>query len=812
VIEGNVIGLDSTGVIAIPNAKSGVELLSAGTTVGGNSASAANVISGNTVAGVSIEGPAATGNSVVGNLIGTDSTGSAAVGNAYGVRIVSGASSNSVWHEVSHPNVISGNGVGILIADAGTQHNKIYGNRIGTDPAGGTSLGNTGQGILIQDANDNFIGAGSASHRNIVSGNGGDGIRIEGSGSTTNQVLGNYIGTDDSGLAALPNAGNGVHVLDGATGNEIGSAAGAYNLISGNIGSGVKIEGDTTTATTVHGNWIGLDATGATPFANSGYGVEILSSGGNLVGGPTAGDRNIFTGSNPDLWVEKTMPSLVLAPNTIQGNWFGLSASGSTVIGSFGSSAAIITFDGNVFDGNVIVGAQLSGLRLFSSGGTLIRGNLIGLTPGFAPGGNGQAGIWIVGPSSDGNVIGGPTSQEWNVIAFNGEDGIRIETGNVGNEISGNYTFDNGDLGIDLENDGVTANDAGDADTGANNRQNFPVLTSATTTGGSVTVSGTLDSAPNTSFAVQIYRNSTCDPSGHGEGLEPIGTAIATTDSAGNAAFTGTFLAFAQETELLTGVATSLAGGDSSEFSMCAGMSGVPPEPVGEGGFSSAPGASNVLSWPESPGATSYHVYSGTLGTLPLLASGSLTVLSPLQSGSPDSCEVGATGTTSLATAVTEIPPPGEMLWYLVVPEGDYGLGGAGDGASGPRTQESIGACGASCAHDTCTLGIALTSPCNACVAMVGAVDPYCTGTAWDAVCVQEVRTVCGSMRCAESAGSCGHPLCSQGGLLAAGCDAPPLGASCVAKICAVDPYCCGTAWDGVCVDEVATVCTMGCL
>ncbi len=148
----------------------------------------------------------------------------------------------------------------------------------------------------------------------------------------------------------------------------------------------------------------------------------------------------------------------------------------------------------------------------------------------------------------------------------------------------------------------------------------------------------------------------------------------------------------------------------------------------------------------------------------------------------------------------------------MIRPEGPYGLGDVAPGSSGPRSQESIGACGGSCAHDTCTAGAALTSPCDPCVALIAAVDPYCVNTSWDGTCVFEVQSVCGSMRCPASQGTCSHPLCGTGAVLTAGCDAPPLSSSCVADVCAVDSYCCTTAWDSVCVDEVATVCTLGCL
>ena len=74
-------------------------------------------------------------------------------------------------------------------------------------------------------------------------------------------------------------------------------------------------------------------------------------------------------------------------------------------------------------------------------------------------------------------------------------------------------------MGVDLSlsypgGDGPTPNDPLDADTGPNNLQNYPVLTGATQT----TVAGTLNSTPNTTFTLEFFSNTECDPSGYGEG------------------------------------------------------------------------------------------------------------------------------------------------------------------------------------------------------------------------------------------------------------------------------------------------------
>ena len=109
----------------------------------------------------------------------------------------------------------------------------------------------------------------------------------------------------------------------------------------------------------------------------------------------------------------------------------------------------------------------------------------------------------------------------------------------TGNGILSNSIFSNGGLGIDLQNDAVTANDAGDGDTGPNNLQNFPVLTSVIT--GSTTIAGRLTNTPNTTFLLEFFANTVPDPSAHGEGEMFIGSTNVTTDSMGKADFSGTF-------------------------------------------------------------------------------------------------------------------------------------------------------------------------------------------------------------------------------------------------------------------------------
>ena len=109
---------------------------------------------------------------------------------------------------------------------------------------------------------------------------------------------------------------------------------------------------------------------------------------------------------------------------------------------------------------------------------------------------------------------------------------------------------------------------------------------------------------------------------------------------------------------------------------------------------------------------------------------------------------------------------------------------------------------GGTCDHDACTSGGPLGTSCDACAAEVCAVDSYCCTTAWDSVCISEVEASCG-MTCG-AAPACAHSECVDGAALTDGCS------QCVTAVCAADDYCCTTAWDSLCISQVETSCGAG--
>jgi parallel beta-helix repeat protein len=413
----------------------------------------------------------------------------------------------------------------------------------------------------------------------VVSGNGSRGVWIRGATSTENRVLGNFIGTNASGSGALPNFFEGV-VLEGTPRNVIGDAVpGGRNIISGNGTDGVRIIGSDNN--TVQGNYIGTNPAGTSDLGNGEDGVDIAGTNQapNVIGGPTGttpggactGACNVISGNN------SRGINIQLWGHMVQGNYIGTNAAGTAAIGNSAHGIWIQSLNSviggsNPEERNVVSGNGINGVLLAWHNNT-VKGNYIGTTSnGLNPLGNGTSGVLVAGGIT-GNVIGGAVAGEGNTIAYNVGSGVGLAN-SLGSDptntrITRNSTYSNGGLGIDLNVDGITANDAGDADTGPNNRQNFPVLTVASFGGGLTTIDGSLNSTANTQFTIEFFHSDACDASGNGEGHTFLGQTVVTTDGAGNINFgpsfsTGTPL----NGRLLTATATNPTG-NTSELSTC---------------------------------------------------------------------------------------------------------------------------------------------------------------------------------------------------------------------------------------------------
>jgi len=425
-VSGNYVGTDVTGMTAIPNGDFGVAIGggASNNTIGGNNASPGgacsgecNLISGNDLEGVSIRGTSTDYNVISGNYIGVDVSGTTTVPNKWGLAIWNGAQYNIIGGLTSSKrNVISGNtdphyATGVGISGAGTEHNTVIGNYIGTDSSGMAAVGNgggpyAGSGITINyEAAYNTIGGDTSEERNLISGNDGAGVQILFSASY-NIVSGNYIGTDISGTASLPNTSCGVQVGHGSNHNTIGgnnaspggACSGECNLVSGNDSVGLAIQDNGTDYNIVSGNHIGTDVSGTGAVSNGDNGVYVLEGAAyNTIGGDTPAERNVISGNKRDGVSINDSDQ-----NTVSGNYIGTDINGTAAIPNDGSGISICC-------------------------------------------------------GASGNTIGGDSPGGGNVISRNDGPGVSVDGGDtLFNTITRNAIYGNDDRGIDLSNGGNT--------------------------------------------------------------------------------------------------------------------------------------------------------------------------------------------------------------------------------------------------------------------------------------------------------------------------------------------------------------------
>ena len=323
----------------------------------------------------------------------------------------------------------------------------------------------------------------------------------------------NYVSTPVVVLTSAASGGSSGLVLDtGSSGSTIrGLAINGFDL------SGIRILNSSNN--TVAGNFLGTNAAGTTAVANQ-VGVYITGgSSNNVIGGTTAADRNVISGSDVD------------------------------------------------------------GVQIFGSGtsGNVVRGNIIGLdVTATVDLGNTNQGVAIFNGATN-NWIGGTGAGEGNIISGNGGDGVIVNTStSTGNRILGNSIYANDGLGIDHANDGVTANNG--ATGGAPNQgMDSPVITRAIVNGGTFIVEGYVgNAASSATFAnarVEFFR-AAADPSGSGEGRTYLGAL--TTNSASQ--FSGSFAVVGLTAgDVITATATDPSG-NTSEFGV--NFTSIGPEPV----------------------------------------------------------------------------------------------------------------------------------------------------------------------------------------------------------------------------------------
>ncbi len=537
-VQGSTIGLNFSGSLlsSVPNrdgtphqlgnVQDGV-LVNGGelATIGGTAAGARNVISGNLKNGITIVDDSFQ-DSIQGNLVGLDPLGLVARGNrlngiyvASPDNVIGGTYVDASGIEQPAGNVVSGNlNSGVVLSTESATGNLVAGNLIGTDATGadnpmvmdpafgadGQSIGNRQDGVFVNDdAILNTIGGTTPGTRNLISGNGSNGVQVLGVGINPglagplppgNTILGNSIGTDLTGLAEDGNAADGVFLYN-ARDNVVGMP-GAGNTITGNLGSGVAIQGGAATNNAVLSNTIGMARPGPGVPGNRGDGVTVVEAALNRVGGSGPDEGNTITGNGGtgvsvssgsnftavvgNVIVDNMGDGVSIASNSdgsgVVGNRIGVDAFGQPMgnkLDGVRVSSAGTRVVSDVIDASGGAGVEVAGDSPMSS----IQGNAIGVAPDGKTAQGNAVGVLIDGISNV--TVGGLGPVDGNTISGNkvgvevtapGDPSTRLDDLIVGNiiglDVTGEAAAGNG-FGVFL--DDVVGVSVGGAAAGARN-------------------------------------------------------------------------------------------------------------------------------------------------------------------------------------------------------------------------------------------------------------------------------------------------------------------------------------------------------
>ncbi len=335
-------------------------------------------------------------------------------GSATGISLLGGSDGSQVLG-LSITN-FAGDGIYIDGSDGHT----LQGNFIGTD--GSTALGNSGHGIHIRNSGSNTIGGTGVNDHNVISGNGGNGIFLEGSGATNNQIFGNYIGTDATGALDLGNTLDGIVFDSGASNNTIGGiGADQGNTIAFNRNGVAVLSG--ATGNSIRGNAI---------YSNDGISID-LSAGSTPDGADTNDASDSDSGGNTKLnWPELT--------------YIGISDSGTLDFTVDTSTFASGTYEIDFYVASDRDGGTVEAQRFLGTGGFVPWGS--GSFSSSLPGVTLQPGEYVVATVTDAN---GNTSELSNYAVA-----VRSDAG--GSTPTDLYVDSTASGGLDLNTNG--GNDA----------------------------------------------------------------------------------------------------------------------------------------------------------------------------------------------------------------------------------------------------------------------------------------------------------------------------------------------------------------
>ena len=475
-IDANIIGLNSNGNASIPNGKNGIDVtaLANNNTIGTVSP---NYISGNTDNGIQLNG--ANNNTIAKNIIGFGKNGSTIYSNGKDGISLTGSSTNTIGGPLSTDgNTIAGNirnGISMLAA---SNSNTISNNLIGTSISGTGAPAGVKQvfGVEIDASHGNTLSF------NTVGNNSAHGISLLNSGSVAlpNVIKSNMVGVGKTGVGAVANAGNGIHLSNSSNNMIGGTLAADKNVVAGNTGIGINLVANSN-SNTVENNYVGTNVGGTAKFANS-VGISLTSANSNkilsnLVSGNTGNGIALAQSGS-------TGPIATGNGNTINSNTIGFTSAGGVLAN--GSNGIYLTQSsyntiGATSSGNVIGNNAKDGIALVNtSTNNAIAYNTVGLNAGKNAKAANKNGITVT--SSNTNNINN------NTISGNTNDGLVLDASNT-NTVSANIVgtsaalatndLGNGATGISLLN-GAASNTVGTTNTVAYNLEAI-VVDGATT-------------------------------------------------------------------------------------------------------------------------------------------------------------------------------------------------------------------------------------------------------------------------------------------------------------------------------------------
>jgi hypothetical protein len=516
-----------------------------------------NIISGNGGHGVEIRD--SVGVLVGGNHIGLDEAGDVAVHNqGHGVYI-----ENSLFcfvgGDITYRNYIAGNiGDGVYVTDEGASAGHVIaGNRIGMSVPGWHSATNGGHGVALHNVADITVGGTNTDYSNFLGGNLGHGVVVSGALSGAHAILFNGVGADSDWNHAVPNAQNGITILNG-TGHMI-----AGNMIAGNTGHGVLLAGGNVQQVLLDSNLVGMQTNGLTAVPNGADGIRIEDAPANTL------TNNLISGntSNGVTVLNTTPPYSSAVNNRISANIIGADITGENGIGN-GDNGILLDHVTFTYIGlnNIIACSGNDGIELWNAAShdNFIHGNMIG---GATNLGNIGHGIQLHG--GDANRVGSTNLWEANDISYNLGHGIAVFTGNR-NKMLGNAIYSNLLQGIRL---GTQAYSYAECNGCPNRYQRQPAITNVFR--GSTHIYGILESASNSQYLVEFFATEALNFSGFGEGKMPLWRDTYTTDESGRVPFSVYYPYTTPTGWIITATATD-TNGNTSTFSPAAVVAEAP--------------------------------------------------------------------------------------------------------------------------------------------------------------------------------------------------------------------------------------------